>query len=114
MLDTRIIGREKQLDYSTYFTSSGLNVPAFVTDWQNPSRTMLGTEQRSWLLSALSSSTAQWQVLGSQVLMGKMFIPAERLTLTAQIASNPTPELFSRYTTLVTQLVTIKTRLTAG
>jgi alkaline phosphatase D len=114
MLDTRIVGREKQLSYASYFTSSGLNVPAFVADWQNPSRTILGSEQRSWLLSALANSSAQWQVLGNQVLMGKMYIPAELLPITAQLASSPTPALFAQYTALVTELVTIKTRLLAG
>lgn len=112
MLDTRIIGRDKQLDYNAYFTPTGLNSAAFLSDWQNPNRTMLGLEQRSWLMSQLISSSAKWQVLGSQVLMGKIFIPAELLLMTAQIAAgNTSPELMAQYNALVTQLVTIKTRL---
>ncbi|MBS7565791.1 alkaline phosphatase D family protein [Mucilaginibacter sp. Bleaf8] len=112
MLDTRIIGRDKQLSYNDYLTPSGLNTTKFLADWQNPQRTILGTEQRNWLSTQLGSSTAKWQVLGNQVLMGKMFMPAELLLLVAQIAGgNADPQLLTQYNTLVTQLVTIKARL---
>ncbi|MBT1705586.1 alkaline phosphatase D family protein [Fulvivirgaceae bacterium PWU20] len=115
MLDTRIIGRDQQLDYNNYVSEVGLNVPAFLADWQNPNRTILGVEQRNWLLSTLSSSNASWQVLGSQVLMGKILIPAEMLLLTAQIAAGAvTPELFAQYNKTVSELVTIKTKMAMG
>ena len=112
MLDTRIAGRDKQLDYANYLTPTGLDGPKFFADWQNPQRTILGQEQRNWLASKLSSSTSKWQVLGNQVLMGKMFIPAELLLLVGQIAAGSTdPALFVQYNTAVTQLVILKTRL---
>jgi alkaline phosphatase D len=115
MLDTRIIGRDKQLDYNNYLTESGLNAAAFGAAWQDPNRTILGGEQFSWLAGKLSGSTAAWQVLGSQVLMSKIFIPAEQLLLTAQIASgNTTPELFAQYNALTIELVTIKSRMLQG
>jgi alkaline phosphatase D len=115
MLDTRIIGREKQINYADYFTASGLDVPRFLAAWQNPARTMLGAEQKSWLTAKLAGSTSKWQVLGNQVLMGKMFIPAEMLLLTAQIAGGSTdPALFTQYNALVTALVTIKLRIAGG
>ena len=34
----------------------------------DPSRTMLGTEQRAWLLDGLGGSTAKWKVVGSQLM----------------------------------------------
>ena len=112
MLDTRIIGREKQLSYTDYLTATGLNTSAFLAPWQNPQRTMLGQEQKSWLGSKLAGSTAKWQVLGNQVLMGKMYMPAELLLMVAQIAGgSATPALLTQFNTLVTQLVVIKTRL---
>ncbi|MEJ7738756.1 MAG: alkaline phosphatase D family protein [Chitinophagaceae bacterium] len=112
MLDTRIAGRDKQLEYANYLTPTGLNGPKFLSDWQNPQRTLLGGEQRNWLVSKLNSSTSKWQVLGNQVLMGKMYIPAELLLIIGQIASGSTdPALFIRYNTVVTELITIKTRL---
>lgn len=115
MLDTRIVGREKQLDYADYFTANGLDSLAFFNDWQDSSRTILGQEQQGWLISELSASNATWQVLGSQVLMGKINIPGELLTLTAQIASGDTSaELFAQYNTLLTELVTIKSRILQG
>jgi alkaline phosphatase D len=112
MLDTRLAGRDKQLSYADYISSGGaFNGVAFGAAWQNPGRTILGAEQRTWLTARLSSSTARWQVLGSQVLMSKMYIPAELLTLVAQLAVNPTPALLAQYNTAATQLAVIKTRI---
>lgn len=34
----------------------------------DPDRTMLGADQRSWLLGGLTASAAQWKVLGSQLM----------------------------------------------
>ncbi|MBL3656144.1 alkaline phosphatase D family protein [Fulvivirga sediminis] len=112
MLDTRIIGRNKQLSYSDYFTPSGLDREAFLADWMDDDRTILGQEQLSWLQGQLSGSGAAWQVLGNQVLMGKVHIPLELLMTTAEITANGvTPELFKKYNELVEQLVTIKSRM---
>ncbi|TXE15081.1 alkaline phosphatase [Seonamhaeicola algicola] len=101
MLDTRLIGRDKQLDIFSYFGTSGFDVAAFQTDISNPNRSILGETQRNWLLNQINASNAKWQVLGQQVLMGKMYIPAEMLT--AFGASN--------FTEVLTELVTIKSRL---
>ncbi len=108
MLDTRIIGRDKQLDYSDYLTADGINSNAFLADWQNSERTILGTEQRAWLASQLAGNTLKWQVLGNQGLMSKIWIPAEMLLLTGQIAAgNTITELIAQYNALVTELVII-------
>ena len=115
MLDTRIVGRDKQLSLADYFSATGVfNATAFGAAWQQPSRSMLGSDQLAWLSGAMGSSTAQWQVLGSQVLMGKMYIPAELLPLVAQLAAGPTPALLAAYNTQATQLSIIKTRILAG
>ncbi|HEX8329148.1 MAG TPA: alkaline phosphatase D family protein [Hymenobacter sp.] len=113
MLDTRIVGRDKQLNLADYFTGPGgsFNAAAFVPAWSNPNRSMLGADQRTWLTGALGSSSAKWQVLGSQVLMGKMYLPAELLPVVAQLASNPTPALLAQYSTVATQLSAIKLRI---
>jgi alkaline phosphatase D len=34
----------------------------------DPGRTMLGAQQRAWLFDGLASSTAQWKVIGSQLM----------------------------------------------
>ncbi|MBO2008773.1 alkaline phosphatase D family protein [Hymenobacter negativus] len=115
MLDTRIVGRDKQLSLSDYFSSTGVfNAAAFGTAWQNPSRSMLGADQRAWLGSALGGSSARWQVLGSQVLMGKMYIPAELLPIIAQLVTAPSATLLAQYSTVATQLSTIKARVLAN
>jgi alkaline phosphatase D len=118
MLDTRIVGRDKQLDYTDYVNpaNGSLNATAFATAWLNPNRTLLGTEQKTWLTNQLSTNTATWQVLGSQVLMAKIWVPAELLLLIAQIEASGTvtPALLTRYNSVVTQLATIKARVLAG
>jgi alkaline phosphatase D len=55
MLDTRLIGREEQ---------GGVNTA--------PERTLLGTQQYDWITNGMSASTARWQVLGQQVMMGPL------------------------------------------
>ncbi len=47
--------------------------------WTDPNRDLIGDTQMAWLQQQLSSSTAPWQVLGQQVLMQSMALPAELL-----------------------------------
>lgn len=115
MLDTRIIARNVQLDYSNYMTATGLDIAKFQADLINPARTLMGVEQRNWLLQKLQQSTATWNVLGQQILMSKMFVPAELLMSLAEItAGNPSPETLSKITTQITELLEIKARMDAG
>lgn len=80
MLDTRLIARDQQLDYTQYLTAGGINAAAFQADLTSTNRTMLGAEQLGWLQNQMAVSTATWQVLGQQVLMGRMTLPAELLS----------------------------------
>jgi len=121
MLDTRIIGRDKQLEYGTYFTSSGqLDAAAFQKAWLDPQRTMLGSEQLAWLGKALGSGQGTWQVLGQQVLMGKMYVPAELLLAIVQLIGevdqlgSARPATFAAFQTLLLQLSQIKARSLAN
>jgi alkaline phosphatase D len=115
MLDTRIIARNVQLDYANYMTATGLDIVKFQADLINPARTLMGVEQRNWLLQKLQQSTATWNVLGQQILMSKMFVPAELLMSLAEItAGNPSPETLSKITTQITELLKIKARMDAG
>jgi len=77
MLDTRVLARDQQLSFTDYVdpTSDAFNSNQFQSDIQNASRTMLGQQQLTWLESQFSDSQATWQVLGQQVLMGKMYLP---------------------------------------
>ncbi|MDE1207709.1 alkaline phosphatase D family protein [Tenacibaculum larymnensis] len=117
MLDTRIIGRDKQLEYSAFYVENGaFDSAAFQQAWLNPQRTLLGTTQLGWLESELAASNSTWQIIGQQVLMGKMLIPAELLTLLAKLLAevsatgSASEETFNLLKTSITELVTIKTR----
>ncbi len=78
MLDTRVLARDKQLDYANYISPStgAFDSAAFTQDISDTNRTMLGSEQLQWLQTQLGNSTGTWQILGQQVLMGSMYLPA--------------------------------------
>ncbi len=115
MLDTRIIARDEQLDYANYMTTTGLDIARFQADLTNPVRTLMGYTQRDWLLGKLQQSTATWNVLGQQILMTKMLVPAELLFALAEITSgNPSDETLEKMNAQITELITLKIRLQKG
>ena len=65
MLDARVIGRDAPLTRETYLAGAAAD----------PNRQILGAEQAAWLTSQMQASNATWQVLGQQMLMGRMRIP---------------------------------------
>lgn len=78
MLDTRYIGRTKQLEYKNYYNKQdGIFRHADLrTDLHDASRSLLGDEQQSWLKRVVGQNQAKWQILGQQVLMGKYVLPS--------------------------------------
>lgn len=77
MLDTRLLARDEPLLIESYVDPvNGFDGNQFMADVADTNRTMLGQVQRVWLQGKLLSSTAKWQVLGQQVLMGRMMLPA--------------------------------------
>jgi len=116
MLDTRIIGREKQMDFANYFDAQGnFDTDAFTVDLLDPNRSLMGQEQLAWTAGVTGASNATWQVLGQQVLMGKMFVPADLLTLIAALAAGDTsPETIAAFNAVTAELVALKTRALAG
>ncbi|HEX5791682.1 MAG TPA: alkaline phosphatase D family protein, partial [Rheinheimera sp.] len=77
MLDTRIVGRDQQLEYANYVdpVSGQLDAARFNADLTLSSRTLLGSSQLQWLQDKIHLSEARWQMLGQQVLMGRMLLP---------------------------------------
>jgi len=115
LLDTRILARDEQLDYANYMTASGLDIVKFQADLTSTTRTLMGYTQRDWLQQKLALSTATWNVIGQQVLMTKMLIPAELLLSLATITSgNATPDTLMKMNQQIIELVTLKLRLKAG
>ena len=78
MLDTRLHGRDEQLVYQRDIPKAG-GTEAFVNNrLMDPSRSILGAEQENWLASQLAAGNdrgATWQIIGQQVLMGKLITP---------------------------------------
>lgn len=80
MLDTRLIGRDEQIDIADLAGAAGADARAkALTAYTSPTRQMLGTEQMQWLQGQMTASTARWQVLGQQVLMARMEFPVSVL-----------------------------------
>ena len=63
MLDERLEGRSKPLE----------SLEGAV---ENKDQTMLGLEQRTWLLREMEQHDARWKVLGNQVLFSSMNVPS--------------------------------------
>jgi alkaline phosphatase D len=110
MLDTRVVGREKQLSYSDYFKATGFDATAFTAAVGNPARQLLGTTQTTWLQQKMTASTATWQVLGQQILMGRMNIPAPILS---EAQTPGTGVTVSTYAAIAAKAVSAPTTLTA-
>jgi len=60
MIDTRLYDRDLQSETPTI---------------DDPERKLIGPEQMQWLQSNMATSTAQWQVIGNQVVMTPIVIP---------------------------------------
>ena len=78
MLDTRLHGRDEQLIYQRDIPKAG-GAEAFVKNMlMDPNRSILGADQENWLASQLAAGKdrgATWQIIGQQVLMGKVITP---------------------------------------
>lgn len=81
MLDTRMLARDEQLAFASFMDGENLNVEQFRAALLNEQRQLIGIDQLNWLANSLQSSRAIWNVLGQQVLMAKMLVPAEVLQI---------------------------------
>jgi len=80
MLDTRLIGRDKQIEIAELAGLAGATARNLaLAEYTSATRQMLGTDQLTWLTAQMAASTATWQVLGQQVLMARMEFPSSVL-----------------------------------
>lgn len=107
MLDTRHIGRDRQLDYADYLdaSSGAFDAASFAGDMADANRQLLGLTQNQWLQTRMQQSAATWQVLGQQILMGRMYLPSPLLT---PDPTNPTVS-FAEYGVIATAFITYQT-----
>lgn len=107
MLDTRLFGRDLQVDIAELagLAGAGPQAAAMAT-FSSPTRQMLGSEQLSWLTAQMAASTATWQVLGQQVLMARIEFPVS--ILAALNSTDTSPAAQAAGTAAVTAYLTAK------
>lgn len=117
MMDTRVIARDKQLEYSDYLDTAGnFDQVKFKTAFLDSNRKLIGNEQMTWLGSQINTDGAKWKVLGQQILMTKMMVPAELLMLLNQILAeikklgSAQPATMQALQNTIGQLIVIKER----
>lgn len=64
MLDTRLFERDEQV--------AGQLIANTNAQLNDPSRTLIGNQQYNWMINKMDSSTAQWKLLGQQVMIAPM------------------------------------------
>ncbi|WP_439534541.1 alkaline phosphatase D family protein [Polymorphobacter sp.] len=82
-LDTRIHGRDKQLDIAPALQGGAAAIAAFRDGaLADPARQILGLDQEAWLAQTLKASAGsgqRWQLLAQQVIMGNVLTPRNAL-----------------------------------
>jgi len=104
MLDTRLIGRDKQVEFAELLAPT--TAATAQATMASATREMLGTTQGTWLSGKITSSTATWQVLGQQVLMARMEFPVS-------VLSALNPDTLTSAAALQTGLASITAYVTA-
>ncbi|ODW18658.1 alkaline phosphatase [Vibrio parahaemolyticus] len=85
MLDTRLVGRDKPLDYFSLSVPTMEAIGGLVAQSRSADRELLGTEQLAWLMKEFNTHDAKWNVLGQQVLMSRMELPSSVMTAMFQL-----------------------------
>ncbi len=74
MLDTRLYGREEQLNISSYLNGESLDKKGFKEDLAKP-RDLLGNEQMNWISKTIDKKY-KWSIFGQQLLIGPKYLPS--------------------------------------
>ena len=73
MLDTRLYGRDKQLEISSYIKDEVFDKVQYKKDLNKP-RNLLGREQLNWVNKSVSKDF-KWSIFGQQLLIGPKYLP---------------------------------------
>jgi alkaline phosphatase D len=88
LIDTRLVGRMRQLDYRSSlglrFLLGGVGVEQAAAEFRrtqlnDPSRSLLGAEQETWLAQSFTQSKQRghaWQIVAQQIAMGEQLVGA--------------------------------------
>jgi len=92
MLDTRHVGRDEPLAIQSYLSFSPRTRATLLDGtWEQdagvPTRQLLGAEQASWLDAGMARSGATWQLLGQQVPMAALRLPAPAVSGELSVAA---------------------------
>jgi len=109
MLDTRVVGRDRQLSYLDYVDFLGnFYENNFRADLNLSDRTLLGAEQFAWLMEQMTQAKGDgvvWQVLGQQVLMAKMQMPFSIISLDPPTSYAEYQQVLSAYKNLTDSVI---------
>ena len=88
MVETRLTARDQQLNYDRDLPAPGgpAEIAAFKAKLNDPGRRMMGEAQQAWLAAGLKDSVKSgrtWQVLGNEVVMGRLMAPSLKKELGA-------------------------------
>ncbi|HVK43142.1 MAG TPA: alkaline phosphatase D family protein [Phenylobacterium sp.] len=100
MVETRLTARDQQLNYEKDLPAPGgaAEVAAFKAKLNDPNRRMMSETQAAWLAAGLKDSVKAgrtWQVLGNEVVMGRLMAPSLKKELgeakLAEVMAKETP-----------------------
>ncbi|WP_312917187.1 alkaline phosphatase D family protein [Stenotrophomonas sp.] len=96
--ESRLIGRTQPADIgSAYLAGTDAALETFRDGpWQDPSATMLGLEQETWLYQAMADNArhSQWQLVGMGTILGRTLMPPQTLGMLRSDASERTAQAF--------------------
>ena len=83
--ESRLLGRTKQADIGAAFRAADPDAALKVFrdgPWQDPSATMLGSAQESWLAHELKTNarSTAWQMVGMGTILGRTVMPQDALS----------------------------------
>lgn len=97
--ESRLIGRTRQADIAGAFRAgTDAALQAFRDGpWRDPSATMLGSTQESWLAQALkhNARTTAWQIVGMGAILGRTVMPQDAVSWLRPDASEKTVRSFA-------------------
>jgi len=103
MLDTRLVGRDKQIDLNSYFEDELFNKYQYEEDLNKP-RKLLGDEQLKWIDETIDSKY-KWSIFGQQLLIGPKNVPSAF----RELKDESIPVYFKKYLQLAGEGIPINT-----